>query len=52
MELDIAWSLWKLVERHYHLHLLWTRREFVAGKGLPSPAMGLQRELIPAALVS
>lgn len=24
---------------------------FVAGKGLPSPGMGLQRDLIPAALI-
>lgn len=51
MELDIAWCLWKFGERYYHFHLLWTRSEFVTGKGLPSPGMGLQRELIPAALV-
>lgn len=51
MGLEIAWSLWKLRERHNHFHLLWMRGNFVTGKGLPCLGMGLQRALTPAAPV-
>lgn len=51
MGLEIAWSLWKLRERHNHFHLLRMRGNFVTGKGLPCLGMGLWRALTPAAPV-